>query len=552
MEWAWALRKDSTCLPSIHIKSREIASCPKLIPPVVKCWTNGIRRAILNAARKGCSEAINNRFTNETLLLRWARRRLRTSQWTAVQSDKDGGFVMCAKHNIPEIHAKLLTKDMYDERDRHEYDTQSVMKSCLKLAQKIAKYEDEPGLTHAIMKPWWNKNCSLASKLRITCKSHKTAGEVSFRNVHASVGYPLAGIAQWVVKKRGRKLGECNHLLKNSKQFVESLKGLRVHRSNYWIKFDIQDYYMSGNKDDLITDALATFEGDEKQLMKEALYLLLEEQWIMSNMFPDRIWKVCKGSGMGLLHSGDLADLAYYNRAERDWASCPAIMETYGIVKIWRFRDDILVLASERLKTHTYGRGMINKAGYFITKCEKVSHEKIEYLDCEVWIENGTIQSRPFIKPTNLGVPLQDTSCHPAHIHKSWPVSMVRRLGDLSTSHSYAEKAKDILIERFVKHLASPNLIDRLRATSTRQTRPSSRAQHHSGNRMWVTFPFHPVWSAHVTKAVGKFLNDESWSAILSQGFEGHQEVIDRIKCMRIAWYNYIKPHVFQIEQLSR
>ena len=78
------------------------------------------------------------------------------------------------------------------------------------------------------------------------------------------------------------------------------------------------------------------------------------------------------------------------------------IMEAHGIVKIWRFRDDFLVLASKRLKTHAYGRRMINRAGYFITQCEKVSYDKIEYLDCEVWVENGTIQSKPFVKPTNL------------------------------------------------------------------------------------------------------------------------------------------------------
>ena len=179
VEWTWAPRKDSTCLPSIHIKTREIASCSELIPPVVQCWTTGLRNANMNAARKGCSQAINHRFRNETLL-RWARRRLRTSQWTALQSDKDGGFIMCAKHDIPEIHAKLLRKDMYEERHRHEYDTQSVMKCCSKLAKKIAKHEDEPGLTRAVMKPWSNKHSDLASKLRITCKSRKPAGEVSF------------------------------------------------------------------------------------------------------------------------------------------------------------------------------------------------------------------------------------------------------------------------------------------------------------------------------------------------------------------------------------
>ena len=76
--------------------------------------------------------------------------------------------------------------------------------------------------------------------------------------------------------------------MKNSKQFVESLKEFRVRDSNYWIKFDIQDCYMSGNKDDLVADVLETFEGDDKRLLKEALYLLLEEQWIMSNEFLDQ------------------------------------------------------------------------------------------------------------------------------------------------------------------------------------------------------------------------------------------------------------------------
>ena len=106
---------------------------------------------------------------------------------------------------------------------------------------------------------------------------------------------------------------------------------------------------------------------------------------------------------MGLLHSGDVADLAYYNRAERGWAACPVIKEMCGIVKIWRFRDEVLVLASERLKSHTNGRSMINRAGYFTTKCKKIRNDKIEYLHCEVSIGNGTIQSRPFSETNQSG-----------------------------------------------------------------------------------------------------------------------------------------------------
>ena len=104
------------------------------------------------------------------------------------------------------------------------------------------------------------------------------------------MGYPLAGLAQWAVLKLRRRLEERNHLLKNSEQFVKSLQGLRVSDSNYWIKLDIQ---VSGNKDDVVADALETFEGDEKRLLKEVMYLLLGEQRIMSNEFRDQIWRVC-------------------------------------------------------------------------------------------------------------------------------------------------------------------------------------------------------------------------------------------------------------------
>ena len=52
---------------------------------------------------------------------------------------------------------------------------------------------------------------------------------------------------------------------------------------------------------------------------------------------------------------------------------------------------------------------------------------------------------------------------------------------------------------------------------------------------MWVTFPFHPVWTQHVAKAIRKFLNDDNWNAILSQGFEVHQNSTHKIRNAQIA-----------------
>ena len=80
--------------------------------------------------QRAASEAILKDFTNETRLLRWARMRLRASQRTATQSDKNGGFVMCEKIHFREIHDQLAQKNMFSQRSKLEYYTQSVQSCC--------------------------------------------------------------------------------------------------------------------------------------------------------------------------------------------------------------------------------------------------------------------------------------------------------------------------------------------------------------------------------------------------------------------------------------
>ena len=46
---------------------------------------------------------------------------------------------------------------------------------------------------------------------------------------------------------------------------------------------------------------------------------------------------------MGGVHVRDLADLAYYNRAAKNWAACPVTMDAYGLLNICRLRNDALV-----------------------------------------------------------------------------------------------------------------------------------------------------------------------------------------------------------------
>ena len=190
VEWTCALRKESTCLPSIHIRSQEIASCSKLILPIVKCWTTGLTNAIMNAARKGAQR--RSTIASRTRRCCWDGR------------GEDFEHHSGQRCRATRMGGSWCVRSTTSQRSTPSCSWKTCTESaCHKLAKEVAKYEDKLGLTRAIMKSWSKKkkNSNLTPKLRVTCKSHKPAGEVSFRSVHASVGHPLAGLAQWVAQK---------------------------------------------------------------------------------------------------------------------------------------------------------------------------------------------------------------------------------------------------------------------------------------------------------------------------------------------------------------
>ena len=123
---------------------------------------------------------------------------------------------------------------------------------------------------------------------------------------------------------------------------------------------------------------------------------------------------------------------------------------------------------------------MVDRTKYFITKWVNVSINRMEYLDREAWIESATIQSKSFVKPTNLGVPLQDTSGLPQHIHNSWLVSMVRRLGALARRTAMLRKRRRFSSTGFIKHLIEP------RATPPRyESKPEKRCIEKYNKTKW-------------------------------------------------------------------
>ena len=78
------------------------------------------------------------------------------------------------------------------------------------------------------------------------------------------------------------------------------------------VKIDINEFYMSGEPDSSVMK-LGIFNG----WLQKAVDWLCRNQFVQSEFLPDFINRVTKGSGMGLLHSGEVADAGFWIAADR-------------------------------------------------------------------------------------------------------------------------------------------------------------------------------------------------------------------------------------------
>ena len=114
--------------------------------------------------------------------------------------------------------------------------------------------------------------------------------------------------------------------------------------------------------------------GGIHPLSTTALVTLLQYQFVESRELDRRSCKLTKVAGMGLPHSGEIADGAFEAVAEDPWATDHRTPKQHGIGGFWRFKDD----------HHDPGIGyatlkLIGKiAAFFTVQCEAWNASKIE------------------------------------------------------------------------------------------------------------------------------------------------------------------------------
>ena len=108
---------------------------------------------------------------------------------------------------------------------------------------------------------------------------------------------------------------------------------------------DLKDSYLSGSVAEIASAVGGAFGGRKGTLAKDVIDCLLTNQFVSSKYHPSRCWQVVQGSGISLVHSGEVVDRVFFSIVERI-ASEKGFLQKHGIKHYWRYRDDLLLLGN--------------------------------------------------------------------------------------------------------------------------------------------------------------------------------------------------------------
>lgn len=323
-----------------------------------------------------------------------------------------------------------------------------------------------------------------------------------------------------------------------------------LEEDDVFVKADIKDYFMSGEPSVLVENANSMFTGAKKSLMIDISNLLVENQFVQSDCFPGRLWYVVKGTGMGLSHSGEFADAAFYTVAERAWAVNRTVQETYGCKLYLRFKDDIFMIFRNNFPLiRRWISEFRHRSRCWTITVDTFSRSGVNFLDVELHkarSEAGTfyINIGPYTKHTSLGVPLSTRSAHHPKIHVEWPINNLIRLHSLSSSSTIFASAKDLFIQRFRDNFEHPALTQYLHEFYTgpkpvgcMESFPRVFKSKSDRRDSWLVLPYHPIWKdARMSSVIRDFFSPGLWHSIFCTAF-GFDP---KISC-RISWRNALQ-----------
>ena len=564
--WAWFFRNKPFKRYSFRpVRRQKTAPCTVKLPDELYAWMNEMHRRIILSLRHDISRK-SNRHSNMLSVTKLGLQRLKHSQLAVIPTDKDGGYAIFERHNLRVVHQKILSSDAYSlcrevdwpvlER-QYGFHCRAVDKACAEAGHL------ERQLLRSTKQPESKITCTLG----ITVKSHKPAGLVKCRNLHKSRSYCFEGLSAWAEHELKLQLKPYKHILRNSAEFVRSVAGSGIPDGALLMRVDIEDFFMSGTVEDLVSTTTPLIPYGKREVFRRALAFLLNHQYVVSDIIPEHTYKVVRGTGMGLRHSGAVADASFFTLVEHDFATDDMedrLHISYGISHYYRFKDDIFFVAEHRDSGMEFFQLLQRRGRHFKLKLEDVSAELVQMLNTSVYVKNNSIHVMPHFKATSLMRPLEASSAHSKGVH-AWPLARLRALTFISSSTEDATRAHDTYIQRFAQFLTPPAILETMtrRAAEFRQLRWNTRdaqflergsdiTKNTKTNREkirkhWIPLSYHPAWStARLNRLLAELRSDPGLNALLQRAFDNEE---DPLGSLTISWKNKLRPTLNRISQ---
>ena len=425
-----------------------------------------------------------------------AGRWLHERRLVALPCDKEPGFCLVPLPHQDAAHEEILSRSCYTEILPTSVNIDLLYMTYCRLCRRVGDFLQDDALASNMRNSLYTAGASHSARLITTVKSTKGDGLVTQRNVHASSRFAFAGAAYWVAGEIQERLDRLPHLLTSGRDFVNRLRQFvfPCHATMTMIRIDLKEFFMSGRPEVLARFALEIFNDRPvlKSVCADVVLFLLTHQLVSSTHKPGRLWRVDAGSGMGLPHSGPIADAALYGLAERSHACQPC-----DYVHLYvRFRDDIFLLHSNRqLFRQWYSTLQRLCFPTFTPEVVEVSQHQVTMLDVDVTLDNCSFRFAPR-QQANPGQPLSVSSAHPPGVHM-WPLNRLRAIWHLCSDNTAFLEASERFINRFRTHFAPRRLIEALHRDQMRILRngvPTIQPHIPNENVSRLVLEWHPAW----------------------------------------------------------
>ena len=352
IKWQWWFR-DTPMRRGRRVPGLPTPPCPHIVPHELCTWLNGLRSSVFRAMRSSASAALAMNPSNVSKLVRWGLRLMKQHSVVAIPNDKEYGYSLEAREVQQCVHEEILSSHSYQEVACASLNPVGLAQSYSKLCFRVGKLENDTALRSSLLRTLSVAGSTWGASLITAIKTHKGNGFIEHRNIHAAANPKCRGLSFWVSGVLDDELKQLPHLLMSSEHLVSLLPGVIIEPGDKLVRIDLKHFFMSGDVASLSNGASAIVGNRAKHmLVKAVLDFLIFEQFIQSKYLPNRLWRVVKGSGMGLVHSSAVSDACLYTLAERPWACRVEVLREFGVKMFVRFRDDIFAVAADLKKNH--------------------------------------------------------------------------------------------------------------------------------------------------------------------------------------------------------